>query len=56
MDWESKARKLAESLGTLGAVLALIGVYQAWHAEGWAMAGWLLMVWLGASAFDDARI
>lgn len=59
VDWEIKARGLADDLRTVAAVLGFVTVVGAWRArDGWELFGWLLIGWVALSGYAsaDARI
>jgi len=55
VDWEMRARQLAENLRTVSVVLGLVVTYGACKAEGWDLVvAWLLLGWFAVTAFVSA--
>lgn len=56
IDWEMKARHLADLVQTLAFVIGSIGVTMMVVLDGWGAGGGFVLLMLAVSAFDDGKI
>lgn len=57
IDWEMKARQMAENLQVLAVLLGIVAIAQLLKASsGWEVFGWVLVAYVAWCSFADARI